>query len=348
MKTLIIYKIGIFFIFAIIAIKLNGQEIKSKDGVYIGQKEELITLFIGSSKEKYREINGAIMDAELFFGCIIENIFPNLLYSEIDSGIKTGELVGYFINDDNIAIFQACSKKAIVDITGYKFNGDTDPKILELRKENARKACVTAYLESNNDNPNIKEANIYCNCVVEKAFSSSINFSYDDIFDENSEAYNEIIIPCQKILLTSQDIIIDNYKSSDIIGSPDKIIVPLVKNINGSCNIKLNLDGVVKYFLLDTGAADIIINEDLEKILINNGTLKDSNFFDNYYYLMANNELVLAKVYTINNVNVGEYTINNVFIAVVEGASLLCGISFLEKFKSWSLNADAEQIILFK
>jgi hypothetical protein len=326
----------------------NSQSIYSKDNVYFGEKDEIIALLRGDFKDKYYEQDGAILDFDMFWGCIIENIFPNLLISELDSGFENGDIVNYFINDDNYELFYECSEKSVVDYSNYKFNKNVDEDFLKLKKENALKACIYNYLKSNKDDQNVKEANLYCNCIVEKAFSLSISFSYDDISDENSAAYNEIVLPCQKKLLNNQDIMLTNYKPEDIIGDSDFTIIPLVKNIDNSYKIKLNLNGIIKYFLFDTGAADLLINEEIENDLIENGTINNDNYYGDMYYLMANNELALARLYIIDNIKIGEYKVNNVLIAVIDGASLLCGTGFFEKFNSWDFNSKKEEIILKK
>ncbi len=63
---------------------------------------------------------------------------------------------------------------------------------------------------------------------------------------------------------------------------------------------------------------------------------------------MANNKKIKGQYIKINNITVGDYKVNNVIISVVEEGSLLCGKSFLDKFKKWEIDMPNKTLILFK
>ena len=56
----------------------------------------------------------------------------------------------------------------------------------------------------------------------------------------------------------------------------------------------------------------------------------------------------MADIVLINNISIGQYTINNVYVAVIESGSLLCGKGFFDKFKTWKFNKLNHKITLYK
>jgi predicted aspartyl protease len=50
----------------------------------------------------------------------------------------------------------------------------------------------------------------------------------------------------------------------------------------------------------------------------------------------------------VDNITIGDYVLNNVVIAVIDEGSLLCGKSFLDKFKKWELDKENNFLILYK
>jgi predicted aspartyl protease len=50
----------------------------------------------------------------------------------------------------------------------------------------------------------------------------------------------------------------------------------------------------------------------------------------------------------LDNVIIGDYTINNVVVAIIEDGVLLCGKSILDKFKKWEIDQNNKLLILFK
>ena len=92
--------------------------------------------------------------------------------------------------------------------------------------------------------------------------------------DENSPAYNEIVLPCVKEVMFEKIENSNLNKSGDVTGIDSKISVPLIDDFDNGYKVKVSIDGVSKYFLIDTGASDLIIDSDLERELLLNGTLK--------------------------------------------------------------------------
>ena len=79
-----------------------------------------------------------------------------------------------------------------------------------------------------------------------------------------------------------------------------------------------------------------------------NGTLKKDSYLGEKPYTLANNDVVVAQMVILKNIKIGDYTVNNVKAAVINNASLLCGISFLSKFSNWMIDPKNSKLILMK
>lgn len=107
----------------------------------------------------------------------------------------------------------------------------------------------------------------------------------------------------------------------------------------GCYNITLSFNGTNEDFLFDTGCSSMLINyEFLEKLKSNGVQIKQLN---NSSGRTASNEQVLMKQIIINNIKVGDFTINNLVVGVIEGGSLLCGMGLFKKFSNveWDMNS---------
>ena len=171
------------------------------------------------------------------------------------------------------------------------------------------------------------------------------------IDDENSESFNEVALPCfQKILLDKDNsgLFINEYILDDIVGDEYMSEVKLNNYLPSVYKIKINIDGVVKYFLFDTGATDLIINSDMERELIFNGSIKKEDYLGEQEFILADNSVVIGRVVRINNIKIGDYMVNNVIVSVLDRGSLLCGLGLLEKFRKWVFIKDSEILKIYK
>jgi clan AA aspartic protease (TIGR02281 family) len=122
----------------------------------------------------------------------------------------------------------------------------------------------------------------------------------------------------------------------------------LVNYYEQGYKVKISIDGISKYYLLDTGASNLIINRDVERDLLINGSLTKKDYLGTELYSLANNQNVTAQLVRLNNIKIGEYVVNNVTAAIIDDGSLLCGIGLLEKFRKWELDNGEEMLILYR
>ena len=92
-------------------------------------------------------------------------------------------------------------------------------------------------------------------------------------------------------------------------------------------------------FVVDSGAADVVIPDDVIQMMLKTGTLEITDFGKQRYYRLADGSIVQSKTFHIKSIKIGNRIIENVTASStgVEG-SLLLGQSFLSRLQRWSIN----------
>ena len=100
-------------------------------------------------------------------------------------------------------------------------------------------------------------------------------------------------------------------------------------------------------FMVDSGASDVTIPEDVVSVLVRTGTIKDTDFTGEQTYILADGSKVKSKTFRIRSLKVGDRVLENVTgsVASTKG-SLLLGQSFLGRFKSWSIDNTKHALVL--
>jgi hypothetical protein len=133
----------------------------------------------------------------------------------------------------------------------------------------------------------------------------------------------------------------------DIVG-PDSDTIGVL-SMNGMTYLKAKTGNMVQVWLFDTGASDLLINNDMEQTLKNQKILNDSNYIGVGVYEMANGVTDSCRKYKMNNIRVGKFTVNNVVVAVTDkGKKIIIGRSLLNKFSNWILDNKKSVLVLSK
>ncbi len=140
----------------------------------------------------------------------------------------------------------------------------------------------------------------------------------------------------------------NEYKKEDIVGSDEFTELNLKELPNSVFTVSITVDGVIRNFVFDTGASEMIIDSDLERELLLNGSIGRENYLEKRPFTLANGDKVTAQMIRVNNVRVGDYVVNNAVIAVIDRGDLLLGTGFLKKFKNWSLDSQNKLIKVYK
>ena len=81
--------------------------------------------------------------------------------------------------------------------------------------------------------------------------------------------------------------------------------------------------------------------------LIRTGTIKKSDFIGTSKYRLADGSTVKSRTFIISSLKVGDRTVTDVRASIADvNGPLLLGQSFLKRFKSWSQDNAAHELVL--
>jgi hypothetical protein len=330
-------------------VNIYSQTIKSKDGVIIGDFKEIVSGCVKTASKEAITFNNINFKVEDYCSCMVTEVIPSLTYKELDNAMKNNSFVDLMMRKDNLEKMMDCGKRSLEIEDDFTLKKDYN--YLKY-KDHIVQSCASTILED----PEARllfsnsQAIDVCDCAITKMYNDGYNFGeISNIEDINSVAFNEIILGCipKNFFEEKSQIPKNSYASSDIIGSALKSTIQLI-NFSGSYKLKIKIGNEFKYFTFDTGAADLIIDQKLEQELFNSGSIKGSNYLGTTQYRIANNEIITAKLVRLDNIQIGNFTVNNVIVGVVENGTLLCGTSFFDKFQKWDFDSKNETITIYR
>jgi predicted aspartyl protease len=330
--------------------KEKSADVKTKDGISFGNRNDFVKLCVDNVHNEMININGVEINTHKYCSCVCDNLIPNINSWEFKKASEEKNLEELMFNDENFKILMNCLENNYEVNHDFKF-GQYENK--EFDKKVGIKNCVQNIIS----NDNLKDlwtkdiAEDYCQCAINKLYDNGYTFKdIMEIGNENNPGFNEIIIPCIQEILESKTLndSVNSDKSKEIIGNVDQSKVPLTDYFGKGYKIKISIEGIEKYYLFDTGASDLLIDGDIERELLLNGKLKRENYLGKAEYILANNQKVSANKIKVDNIIIGDYTLNNVVISVIDNGALLCGKSFLDKFRKWEIDTQNKVLILYK
>jgi clan AA aspartic protease (TIGR02281 family) len=115
----------------------------------------------------------------------------------------------------------------------------------------------------------------------------------------------------------------------------------------GAFAVPVVLNGVLTAkFIVDSGAADVSITEDLVATLMKSGTLTGADLLGTKTYMLADGTMKQGKIYRMASIRIGGMVMHDVTVRVEDAkGSLLLGQSFLRRLNSWSLD-NARQVMI--
>jgi len=126
-----------------------------------------------------------------------------------------------------------------------------------------------------------------------------------------------------------------------------RIEIPL-KPVGGTFVVPVFINGAITLnFVVDSGAADVAVPADVVGTLIRAGTIEKSDITGKQKYMLADGSISPTVTFTIRSLKVGDVLMENVKGSVSPAAgSLLLGQSFLQRFKSWSMDNNKHVLVL--
>jgi predicted aspartyl protease len=116
----------------------------------------------------------------------------------------------------------------------------------------------------------------------------------------------------------------------------------------GTFTVPVTINGAITlHFILDSGAADVLIPADVVMTLMRTGTIDRGDFLGSNTYVTADGSTVPSRTFRIRSLRVGDREVRNVTAGIgpVEG-TLLLGQSFLHRFGSWSIDNRRGVLVL--
>lgn len=120
-----------------------------------------------------------------------------------------------------------------------------------------------------------------------------------------------------------------------------------VEPLYGAFVVPVELNNVLTAkFIVDSGAADVSITEDMVSTLMKSGTLTGADLLGNKTYMLADGTMHQGQIYRMASLRIGGMVMQDVTVRIAKGnSSLLLGQSFLRRLKSWSLD-NARQVMV--
>lgn len=190
----------------------------------------------------------------------------------------------------------------------------------------------------------------FCNCQLNLVKSKKItDAQMETLSNPNSLFFYEMMSTCGNPFEVSETI--DRGWSeklvNDITGPADDTIKILT--MNGMTYVRIITGSMTQFWLLDTGASDMLINNEMEGTLKAEGIIGTDNYLGTAEYEMANGVVDTCRRYRINNIQIGRFSLDNIIVAVTDkGKRIIAGKGLLNKFSNWVLNNKDNMLILSK
>ena len=188
----------------------------------------------------------------------------------------------------------------------------------------------------------------FCNCRLQMIKTKKLSDAeLEELDNPNSILFYEIVYKCGDPFAIDGPIQRNWSASSraDVKGPATDTINVLT--LNGMTYVKVKIGNSVQVWLFDSGAADMLINTEMETDLRNQNIINEANYLGSQEYEFANGDVDSCRRYRINGVQIGGFTVDNVVVAVTDkGKRILLGKSLLNKFSRWVLDNKENKLIL--
>jgi predicted aspartyl protease len=121
-----------------------------------------------------------------------------------------------------------------------------------------------------------------------------------------------------------------------------------LKKVGGTFVVPVEINGAITLdFTIDSGAADVSVPADVFSTLMRTGTIRDTDIIGEQTYVLADGSEAKSITFTTRSLKVGNTIVENVRGSIVPAkGSLLLGQSFVERFRSWSMDNTKHVLLL--
>ncbi len=273
---------------------------------------------------------------------------------------QVNKLDGYFTNKQ----YKTVTRNHIIDVESLLkldksfekefqncYTGSNQTIFLSAQgfSEEMIEKCKENILKSSKD-VDPKKITSFCTCQLELIRNKKItDIEMESINDPNSILFYQVMSTCGDPFNNEEHFKSEwSASSAKDINGPEKDTVRML-SLNGMHYVKIKVGSVVYFWLLDTGASDMLITKDLEQKLLDENFLSLNNYLGTGKYEMANGETDTCRKYKIENIQIGHSSIANMIIAVSDKAKrVIAGKSILNKFSNWMIDNKENILVVSK
>lgn len=159
------------------------------------------------------------------------------------------------------------------------------------------------------------------------------------VYNSDGDCINDLL---KKVTQISE--YIPSEKNEESISSKKTIISMRLES--GVYTIQVYVNGILMYFIFDTGASLISISLQEVDMLYKQGKLTENDFVGKGQFTDANGDISEGTIINLKTIQIGDRILNDVLASVVDGQNspLLFGQSALQKFGKVSIDYNRNEI----
>lgn len=301
-------------------------------------------------------------NGEAICGCFFEGMASSMTYDEFMKAIEDKNFISKASSDQSSPMFKMmvncvlanmqakesapeASSKSKTQNAATAGNSAPESNLEELMVQ----SCIEAFNKKAGKQQTEVNAEQYCRCAMGRVIEQKISFDrMGELQNPNSELFQAIIVPCLQQSSTDKSTPAERV-AGEVVGDNPSEEIPLTQ-LGKVYRVQARIGKHEKFFILDSGASDVIINSDFERDLIFDGLVSKSDYMTDKLYQLANGEQVNCRRFKLKSMQLGGYTLNNVVVAIMDrkDVTFLLGKSALDKFSNWSINNENSTLKLVK
>lgn len=316
----------------------NSDFIHAVDGTPIMNRRQLVFDCLGNlNKDRSDPVARAVCECQVN---VLDRTFTKAQYKKYTK--KNAIDISALIND------HPSVRQRMDDC--IKATGQTVLLSTLTSSEKNIQLCMESILQATNKKLDSNKVRNFCICQSETIRTKRLtDAEIKKLEDPNSLLFFEMMYRCgDPFLSESTESRAWTKNSIQDIKGPIIDTIPVL-GINGMSYVKVKIGSQILVWLLDTGASDMLISNEIETILKKENVLTDQNYIGSSEYEMANGSIEICRKYKVSDIRIGNYYVNNIVVAVSDNAKrILVGRSLLNKFSSWKLNNTDNTLIIIQ
>ena len=257
------------------------------------------------------------------------------------------EMMADFFNLDEEALavlIEGCTGILMPGLENFSVDDIEGLDLTSRAKSAFIRGCKTEALETLAD-LGLTDASLadeYCSCMFDELQSQG-DFSMDDFEDMNSVVMTELDASCGHLLHGGSNAVAHEYWNQQE-GCRGMRTTPFVVNTGGGVKVKVSFGDIEKYFTLDSGCSEVILNEELAKSLKIAGIIGPGDYLGLEIFTLADGRDVAVEKYRVSQMKVGSCILYDFVVGVIEEGGMLLGMGYLSLFDAWQLDQSAQTL----